>query len=326
MLRRNERLAAPPSTTARAAQGSSNPWDNPHYTKSYSMSSSACITAFQQVHAIEQASRVLFNTGLFPAARKLWGLPPSQPLKAEDTHWEDGFLVAPGLPRLAQADIAARVHADGGVAGAMVHALYQARWVQADYTVDGSSYTWPIDGLCTRPARATAWRWHERKNVVAPTDASALYGRSLYSPSGALVAVEVNPTTGRVQVVEVQTFLDAGRIIQPELVSGQSEGAVAMGIGYALLEQLPLGAGGAGEGTWNLNRYHVALARDLPLGRMKLHLLPPLPPPEDHPKGIAEAVLCPIPPAIANAVAAATQRRFRSLPITPDTIKKALAS
>jgi CO/xanthine dehydrogenase Mo-binding subunit len=35
-------------------------------------------------------------------------------------------------------------------------------------------------------------------------------------------------------------------------------------------------------------------------------------------------VLCPIPPAIANAVAAATQRRFRSLPITPDKIKEAL--
>ena len=212
------------------------------------MSSSACITAFQQVHAIEQASRVLFATGLFPAARKLWGLPASNPLKPEDTHWEESFLVAPGLPRLAQADIAARIHADGGVAGAMVHALYQARWVQADYTVDASSFTWPIDGLCTRPARATDWRWHERRNVVAPTAASAQYGRSLYSPSGALVAVEVNPSTGHVQVVEVQTFLDAGRIIQPELVSGQSEGAVAMGIGYALLEQLPLGAGGAGEG------------------------------------------------------------------------------
>ncbi|QRK07315.1 xanthine dehydrogenase family protein molybdopterin-binding subunit [Archangium violaceum] len=146
------------------------------------------------------------------------------------------------------------------------------------------------------PAQATAWRWLESKNVVAPTAASGFYGRSVYSPSGALVAVEVDPTTGRVQVVEAHTFLDAGRLIQPELVIGQSEGGLAMGIGYALLEQLPLGVGGAGEGNWNLNRYRVALAGDLPLGRMKLHVLPPLPPPDDHPKGIAEAVLCPIPP------------------------------
>lgn len=322
MLRRNER----PTTLESSPTDSSNPWDNPHYTKSYSMSSSACITAFQQVHAIEQASRVLFTTGLFPAARKLWKLAPSNPLKAEDTHWEDGFLVAPGLPRLAQADIAARVHADKGVAGTMVHALYQARWVQADYTLEGSTWTWPIDGLCTRLASAGSWRWHERKNVVAPTPASASYGRSLYSPSGALVAVEVDPSTGRVQVVEVQTFLDAGRLIQPDLVVGQSEGGVAMGIGYALLEQLPLGVGGAGEGNWNLDRYRVALAGDVPLGRMKLNVLPPLPPPDDHPKGIAEAVLCPIPPAIANAIADATQRRFRSLPITPARILEALRS
>ncbi|KFA90105.1 xanthine dehydrogenase family protein molybdopterin-binding subunit [Archangium violaceum] len=322
--RRNERPHLKESDSTQKSD--SNPWDNPRYTKSYSMSSSACITAFQQVHALEQASRVLFTTGLFPAARKLWGLAPSNPLKAEETRWEDGFLVAPGLPKLALPAIAARLHADKGVAGAMVHALYQARWVQADFTLEGSTWTWPIDGLCTRPASATSWRWHERKNVVAPTAASGAYGRSLYSPSGALVAVEVDPSTGRVQVVEVHTFLDAGRLIQPELVVGQSEGAVAMGIGYALLEQLPLGVGGAGEGNWNLNRYQVALAKDLPLGRMKLHVLPPLPPPDDHPKGIAEAVLCPIPPAIANAVTDATQRRFRSLPITPARILESLRS
>ena len=99
-----------------------------------------------------------------------------------------------------------------------------------------------------------------------------------------------------------------------------------MGIGYALLEQLPMGVGGAGEGSWNLNRYRVALAKDLPLERMKLHVLPPLPPPDDHPKGIAEAVLCPLPPAIANAIADATQRRFRSLPITPAKILESLRS
>jgi CO/xanthine dehydrogenase Mo-binding subunit len=212
------------------------------------------------------------------------------------------------------------------VAGAMVHAVYQARWVQADFTLEGSTWSWPIDGLCTRQARASKWQWQERKNVVPPPPNSDRYGRSLYSPSGSLVAVEVDSTSGRVQVVEVQTFLDAGRLIQPELVIGQSEGGVAMGIGYALLEHLPLGEGGAGEGNWNLNRYKVALAGDLPLGRMKLHVLPPLPPPDDHPKGIAEAVLCPIAPAIANAVADATQRRFRSLPITPAKILEALRS
>ena len=41
-------------------------------------------------------------------------------------------------------------------------------------------------------------------------------------------------------------------------------------------------------------------------------------------RGIAEAALCPIAPAIANAVTDATGHRFRSLPITAEQIKTAL--
>ena len=124
-------------------------------------------------------------------------------------------------------------------------------------------------------------------------------------------------------MLDVETYLDAGRVVQPQLLSGQSEGAVAMGIGYALLEELPLESGGAGEGTWNLDRYKVPLAGDVPLDHVKLTLLPPIGP-EPKGKGIAEAVLCPIAPAIANAIAAATGQRFHSLPIAPEKIRERL--
>ncbi|HEY8012821.1 MAG TPA: molybdopterin cofactor-binding domain-containing protein, partial [Dongiaceae bacterium] len=147
-------------------------------------------------------------------------------------------------------------------------------------------------------------------------------GRSLYASSGALASVEVDRRTGRVAVTAMQSFLDAGRIIQQDLVEGQSEGAVAMGIGYALLEDLPLLGDGAGSGRWNLDRYHVARWADMPLGKIGLDLLPAV---EDTGKGIAEAVLCPIAPAIANAVAHATGQRFRDLPITAEKIRKALS-
>jgi CO/xanthine dehydrogenase Mo-binding subunit len=60
----------------------------------------------------------------------------------------------------------------------------------------------------------------------------------------------------------------------------------------------------------------------MPLGRIGLDLLPAV---DDTGKGIAEAVLCPIAPAIANAVAHATGQRFRDLPITPEKIRKALS-
>jgi CO/xanthine dehydrogenase Mo-binding subunit len=139
------------------------------------------------------------------------------------------------------------------------------------------------------------------------------------------VAVEVDQTTGHVDVLALELFLDAGRVIQPDLLSGQFEGGVAMGIGYALLEELPLETGGAGDGTWNLNRYHVALAGDMPLQHLKLNILPATSP-DAKGKGIAETVMCPIAPAIANAITHATGKRFRDLPITPEKIRQSLGS
>jgi CO/xanthine dehydrogenase Mo-binding subunit len=94
-----------------------------------------------------------------------------------------------------------------------------------------------------------------------------------------------------------------------------------MGIGYALLENIPLRGEGGGNGRWNLDNYHVALAGDVPLKKLGLTILPTT---ESTAKGIAEAVLCPIAPAIANAVAFATGHRFYELPMTPEKVRKVL--
>jgi CO/xanthine dehydrogenase Mo-binding subunit len=302
-------------------------WKNPRYTKNFALSSSSCITAFHQVHALQQASLVLFRTGVWPAACAVWGIDPGhRPELWKQAHWRGERLVLPGKPPLGRREIAARLHsapADHGVAGAMVHAYFSGRWVSASYEVGTLREHWPIDGLATRQAGAETYENHLRADVVPPPPRSQYYGRSLYAPSGTLAAVEVDRESGQISVVHVHGYLDAGVVRQPDLLSGQFQGGVAMGVGYALLEELPLGRGGAGEGDWNLDRYHVALAGDLPLGRIELELLPP----HGHNaagKGIAEAVLCPIAPAIANAVADATGHRFRSLPITPAKVREAL--
>jgi CO/xanthine dehydrogenase Mo-binding subunit len=123
-----------------------------------------------------------------------------------------------------------------------------------------------------------------------------------------------------VRVLDLYTYLDAGTVIQPDFVAGQYQGAAAMGIGYALLEDLPR-LDGPGLGRWNLNRYSVALAGDVPIDNVRLELLPPAT--EDAPaKGIAEAVLCPIAPAIANAITDATGFAFTELPITARSIRE----
>lgn len=300
-------------------------WSNPRWTPVFSLSSSACLTAFQQVHAVEQASRALFEIGLWPAACILWKLPDHEPYDPARAQWKNGKLVSskPGLPPLSFAQLAEELYRRRQTAAAMVHAVYQGQWVEASYSAEGVDWRGPIDGLATRPAGGANWTSHKRSDVSPPQAASFNYGRSLFTPSGALAAVEVSRATGEVKVVAVQGFLEAGRVIQPDMVLGQFYGGVAMGIGFTLLEYLPHTQGGAGEGTWNLNRYHVPLWGDMPIDRVDLHLLEPST--TDEPgRGIAEAVLCPIAPAIANAIADATGHRFRTLPITAETIREAL--
>ena len=109
----------------------------------------------------------------------------------------------------------------------------------------------------------------------------------------------------------------------PEAVSGQAQGGFAQGVGFALSEYLPLFGDGPGNGNWNLDRYHVPRASDLPLWNLEIEVLPPLGP-TDVPKGIAEVVMIPIAPALLNAIYDAVGRRFTSLPVTTAAIKEAL--
>jgi len=304
---------------------STKPWDwsNPRWTPALYMSSSASMTGCQQVHVVEEASRALLETGIWPLARKLWKFPKDRPFDPRFVAWKDGALVAPGETPLSLRQLARQLHQNRAVAAAMVHAVNQGRWVRASYDVGAENWRGAVDGLATRRAGSVAWTAHDRKNVETPPPNSENYGRSLFAPSGTLAAVEVNRASGEVKVVAVQSFLEAGRVIQPDMVMGQYYGGVAMGIGFALLEYLPHTVGGAGEGDWNLNRYRAALWRDLPLDRIELHLLEPVSPDEPG-RGIAEAALTPIAPAIANAVADATGHRFHQLPITPDKVLEAL--
>jgi len=294
------------------------PWTtNPCYTASLYSSSSACITAFHQRHIIEQISRALFLTGIWPAALSLWKVAGTT-LSSEAGRWENGRLVAPSLPALSLPALATEAYRLGLTTGVTAHALYQGRWVAADWTIAGTQYkNWPIDALAVRAGSGTYTRI-VRENVVPPLIQAQFYGRSLYAPSGTLAAVEIDKRSGAVRLVDIITYLDAGKPIQRQLLAGQYEGAVAMGFGYTFLEHMPQGVGGPGEGNWNLNRYGLALAPDLPtLERMQLVTLR-----EDGPsKGIAEAVLCPIPPALANAASHATGKFYRSLPITAGQLR-----
>jgi CO/xanthine dehydrogenase Mo-binding subunit len=117
--------------------------------------------------------------------------------------------------------------------------------------------------------------------------------------------------------------LECGQALVPEIVLGQAQGGFAMGVGYALIETLPLYEDGPGNGKWNLGQYLVARGSDLPLSGLEVEVLPPAEP-DEKPKGIAEVVMIPVVPALLNAIFDATGYRFQSLPVTQAMLKGAL--
>src|SRR5690606_16263648 len=142
-----------------------------------------------------------------------------------------------------------------------------------------------------------------------------------YSAVGTLVALSVDTGTGKVQILNHHSFLECGNLIVPELVSGQLQGGIAMGIGHALHEYLPLYEDGPGDGTWNFNRYRVPRARDVAVWKQTGDILPPLSE-TDPPKGMAEVVMIPVVAAVINAIAHATGQYFRHLPVRAENIKE----
>jgi CO/xanthine dehydrogenase Mo-binding subunit len=145
-----------------------------------------------------------------------------------------------------------------------------------------------------------------------------------YSAVGTLVELAVSEASGKVEVLSHHSIVECGNQISPQLVSGQLQGGLAMGIGHALYEYLPLYEDGPGNGTWNFNRYRLPRASDVAVWKQTSEVLPPLTE-TDPPKGIAEVVMIPVVAAIVNAIAHATGHRFTDLPVTPQHIQEVLA-
>jgi len=129
--------------------------------------------------------------------------------------------------------------------------------------------------------------------------------------------VEVDKTTGRVKVLRFVAAHDVGFAINPMGVEGQIEGGVAMGIGYALSEEILWDKGKVANKF--LSDYKVPTALDIPnidaiIVEDKSELGP------YGAKGVGEPGASPTAPAIANAIYNATGIRVKELPITPERL------
>ncbi len=294
--------------------------DNPRWTPTVWNSTKATAGVGRWMHATEEAANVLFKAAIVPAARAIWGAAADK-ISASDVYWSGGRLSAPNFQPIPFSVIVAELYEKKLATSAMVHAFFSGRWIEADYTIDEFTDRWKIDALAIQRGHSPTYELIDRKNPALFTAESMLEpnGQSL-AAAGAIVAVKVDRKTGAVRLVEGVHLLAPGSIVQRDLLDGQMEGGWAFGVGLTLMEELPAGANGVADGTWNLDRYHVALSGDCAIHDVEKILIP-ADASDPSPRGIAELVIVPVPPAISNAVTHAIGHRFRSLPITSDKVK-----
>ncbi|WMT77580.1 molybdopterin cofactor-binding domain-containing protein [Bradyrhizobium sp. Ash2021] len=298
---------------------------NPRWVPAISSATSASIGAHVGTHAAAEAARVIFRYGLWPAALELWRIPSADPRTKDfaKARWKDGQLSLPGLTPLELPVLAATAHARNLVTGAIAHSFSRWGWSRARFQFGGEQYRAEIDALAVRKGGGK-FAPLDRVNVLFPPTHNNQRGNVYTSMCGTLVRVEINRTTGALRIAKAYSVLECGQPLVPEIVRGQSQGGFAMGVGYALLENLPPYDGGPGNGQWNLGQYLVARGSDLPLHDLEIEMLPPLTP-DEPPKGMAEVVMVPVVPAILNAIFDATGHRFQSLPVTQAMLKGAIA-
>ena len=190
---------------------------------------------------------------------------------------------------------------------------------------------WPVDVLTSEGGQI----WHGGTGSISWTSVveaaggtisgrghSQVTGQPEHTAFAAQVAeVEVDEETGQVRILRFTSAHDVGAVINPIAHQGQINGAVVMGFGYALQEELLTDAGRVT--TLSLADFKLPNVADLPALATVLV-------PSDvgaapyNAKAIGEVPLLAVAPAIANAIRDATGVRMKSLPVTAERMLAAL--
>jgi len=126
---------------------------------------------------------------------------------------------------------------------------------------------------------------------------------------------EVSVKDGQVTVHRVTVAADLGRMVNPDTVEAQIQSSIAFGMSSALMQEITLDKGRVLQ--INYNNYPMVRMHEVPI--IDIVLVES----SEKPGGIGEPATALVVPAIANAVAAATGKRVRKLPLSPEAIRQA---
>lgn len=134
-----------------------------------------------------------------------------------------------------------------------------------------------------------------------------------------LVELAVDTESGEVTVRKITTAVDAGTVLHPQNLTGQLEGGMDMGVGYALREEYEAGK----TSDWATFKFPT-IQQSFEMESILVET--PRPTGPYGATGVGEMCLVPTAPAVINAIHDATGVWVCELPATPDKVKAALAA
>jgi len=174
--------------------------------------------------------------------------------------------------------------------------------------------TYPVDtGRLRRVTEMAAEKagWGKKK-MAKGTGMGIAAHRSFLTYVATVVEVEVSDQ-GDIRIPRVETVVDLGTVVNPEITRAQFEGAAVFGTSLALMGEITAKDGVIEQS--NFNDYPVARIYEAPY-HTNVHIVESSAPPA----GVGEPGVPPFAPALCNAIFAATGKRIRELPIAKTSL------
>jgi CO/xanthine dehydrogenase Mo-binding subunit len=170
-------------------------------------------------------------------------------------------------------------------------------------------------------------KWEKRPSPLKNAGGTVAKGRGISYVKyelvrtyvGAVAEVEVDRRTGVIRVPKFMLVHDCGQIINPDGLKNQLEGNVIQTVSRTLVEELKFDRSHITSLDWV--SYPILKFPEVP--EIVIELIDR---PSERPWGAGEPTAAVVPSAISNAVFDATGIRLRSVPYTPDKVKKALTA
>ena len=136
--------------------------------------------------------------------------------------------------------------------------------------------------------------------------------------------VAVDKAAKTVEVRHIIEAVDVGTAINPEIVKGQVEGGISMGLGFAMMEQIEFDRRAEKPSSSDLLHYRIPTALDMPQIHVYIAEGSYEPTGPFGAKSVGELPAVPVAAAIANAVSKATGEEIDSLPLSNNFVFKRL--